>query len=227
MTGAVSPIALFARGLDTEALFLRRRDGTRHPLAISRWIAPADEIDDRVLVRAAGPVLDVGCGPGRHVLALARRGVPAIGVDVAPAAVDRARDRGAEVLLGSIFDPIPGAGRWRTALLLDGNVGIGGHPAALLARLGELLHPSGIVLCELEPPGSPSRRELVALEDGAGERSHWFVWAHVSTDDIASLARCGGYALSDIWTDGGRWFAQLVRVAPHVGARRAEQSEAT
>ena len=53
-------------------------------------------------------VLDVGCGPGRHVVTLARRGVLAVGADVAPAAVRHARARGGAVLLGSIFAPVTG-----------------------------------------------------------------------------------------------------------------------
>lgn len=47
---------------------------------------------------ALGPgarVLDVGCGPGRHALELARRGVEVTGVDVSEAFVDLAREAAA------------------------------------------------------------------------------------------------------------------------------------
>lgn len=37
-------------------------------------------------------VLDVGCGPGRHSLALARRGLDVVGVDLSPEFVELARD---------------------------------------------------------------------------------------------------------------------------------------
>ena len=83
----------------------------------------------------AGPVLDVGCGPGRLVLGLAQRGTVALGVDPAPAAVALARSRGAPVLQRSVFDPLPGQGRWRTVLLADGNIGIGGDPEPAAAPL--------------------------------------------------------------------------------------------
>ncbi len=56
--------------------------------------------------------------------------------------LDIARRHGVNVLERSIFDHVPGAGRWRTALLLDGNIGIGGDPVALLERLGDLLGTS-------------------------------------------------------------------------------------
>src|SRR5688500_15452734 len=35
----------------------------------------------------AGPVLDVGCGTGEHVLMAAARGLDAVGIDIAPTAI--------------------------------------------------------------------------------------------------------------------------------------------
>jgi hypothetical protein len=69
------------------------------------------------------------------------------------------RDRGARALLGSVFGPIPWSGRWQAALLLDGNIGIGGRPIALLKRVRELLSSTGIVICELKPPEAPTTCE--------------------------------------------------------------------
>ena len=124
----------------------RRPDGTTMALALNRWLGPPTAADAALLDRASAPVLDVGCGPGRHVLALARRGRLALGVDIAPAAVRVARLRGAPAIEASVFERIPGAGTWGSALLLDGNIGIGGAPDARLARLRELLRPDGEVL---------------------------------------------------------------------------------
>lgn len=204
-----SPAEVYAIALDGGRLFMLREDGRRLPAPVGSWLGPPGRADERVLKRAVGPVLDVGCGPGRHVLALARRGIKALGVDIAPAAVRHARGRGAEVMLGSVFAPVPGAGRWRTALLLDGNIGIGGKPLALLARLRTLLAPGGQILCELDPPGSVTGCELIALEDGRGTRSTWFGWAHVSLDGLAPLARAARLDLQDVWAEESRWFAAL------------------
>ena len=55
-----------------------------------RWLAPAGAVDARVLAGLRGPVLDVGCGPGRHVRALLERGVVALGIDVTPQLVETA-----------------------------------------------------------------------------------------------------------------------------------------
>jgi len=195
---------------DTRAtLRARRPDGTAIPLALERWLGPLTAADGAVLDRARAPVLDVGCGPGRHVLALARRGHLALGVDIAPAAVRLARRRGARVIEASVFARIPGTGTWGSALLLDGNIGIGGAPDALLARLRQLLRPAGEVLVELAPAGVGETREQIRLEvDGRHSRS--FAWAHVGADAIDAVARAAGFAVAEHWQDERRWFARLV-----------------
>lgn len=174
-------------------------------LDLGRWDRPACAADEALLDRAAGPVLDVGCGPGRHVRALARRGVLAVGVDVAPEAVRRARAHGTEILQRSVFDAaLPGAGRWRTVLLLDGSIGIGGAPVVLLRRVASLLAPGGVVLVEAEPPGTPTRTVRASVDDGPA-----FPWALVGDDDLTALAALAGLRVAERWTEGDRWFAAL------------------
>jgi SAM-dependent methyltransferase len=169
------------------------------PTALQRWLGPTTAVDERVLDRAEGPVLDVGCGPGRHVGSLARRGVLAVGVDVLPHAIRLARRRGALVLERSIFDHLPGAGEWGSALLLDGNIGIGGRPVPLLARVAALLRPRGAVIVELEPPG------------GGVRVVDWFDWARVAVDAVEELADDAGLTVEERWRDGERWFGMLRR----------------
>jgi SAM-dependent methyltransferase len=204
-----APAELYGAALGHRPLYVRTEDGRCTDLPLEQWLGPLGPVDAGVLDRAVGPVLDVGCGPGRHVLALARRGVLALGVDVTPAAVRCARACGAAVVLGSVFAPVPGIGHWRTALLLDGNIGIGGRPVVLLRRLSSLLRGDGRVLCELEAPGTPTRSELMALEDGDGARSDWFPWARVSVDAVTAVARVAAMEVEAIWEQDGRWFGQL------------------
>jgi SAM-dependent methyltransferase len=163
-----------------------------------------------VLACAVAPVLDVGCGPGRHVLALAQRGLVAMGVDASPAAVDLARSTGAPVLRRSVFARVPGAGRWRTALLLDGNIGIGGDPVALLRRLAGLLAPGGRALVEVEPPGTATRVLRARIERGH-ETGSWFRWAVVGADAVEDLGDLAGFDLLARWQGGERWFVHLAR----------------
>src|SRR6185437_3825825 len=46
--------------------------------------------DKSILDRCEGPTLDIGSGPGRLTVALAERGIPALGIDITPYAVDLA-----------------------------------------------------------------------------------------------------------------------------------------
>ena len=189
---------------------LRTRDGDVLHLAVDRWLSVPAGGEQELLARSVGPVLDIGCGPGRHVVALGRRGVMALGVDIAPAAVHLARSRGALVLERSVFERVPGAGRWATALLVDGNVGIGGDPKSLLGRVATLLRAGGTALVEVGGPDTTTAVFDVRVEQGtlAGP---WFAWAVVGADHIHDLARGTGLQTSAVWTEEGRWFVALDR----------------
>src|ERR1039457_4814934 len=141
---------------------IEHTDGSRKPLSVDGWLheSPGDE---SIIDRCEGPTLDIGSGPGRLTVALNERGIPALGIDITPYAVDLARSSGALVMLRDVFDRVPGTGRWTTVLLADGNIGIGGGPAALLGRVAELLAPHGHAIVELGPPGPPLGRAPAAL----------------------------------------------------------------
>jgi len=196
---------------------VRYQDGRTLPLDVERWHGPARGADQSLLIRATGPALDIGCGPGRLVAALTARGIRTLGIDIAPTAVGLTRQAGGTALQLSVFDEIPHAGSWNAAVLADGNIGIGGDPLRLLLRVAELLSPAGQVLVELDPPRSGASSELVRLEDGAGNVGGWFRWAHVAADAIRPLAAAAGLRVVEEWTAPdqptpvSRWFAALVR----------------
>lgn len=184
------------------------------PLDVERFCAAPDAADTAVLHRCQGPVLDVGCGPGRLVAALAAMGIPALGVDVSPAAVARTRRHGGTALRRSVFDRLPREGRWTTALLMDGNVGIGGDPTALLARLRDLIRPGGRLLAEAAPQ-DVDERLVVRVEDGDGRHGRPFPWARVGTAALLRAADATGWLSTGSWTTDGRAFLELSR--PHTG----------
>jgi SAM-dependent methyltransferase len=186
---------------------IEHADGSRIPLAVEGWLH-ATPGDKSILDRCEGPTLDIGSGPGRLTVALAERGIPALGIDITPYAVGLARSSGALVMLRDVFDRVPGTGRWGTVLLADGNIGIGGDPAALLRRVGELLAPNGRALVELDPPGRPLRREQVRLCH-AGSASAWFPWAYVGADHITEVAEDAGLGEVETWSVDNRWFASI------------------
>jgi len=213
---ASSPAELLGRAFDARtaqrAIRMRWSDGTTTPVRTGRWLAPAGPDELELLAGVTGPVLDVGCGPGRHVVALNERRVAALGIDVLAAAVRAGRRRGAAVEQRSVFDPGLQRGRWATALLLDGNVGIGGDPVALLRRVGELLRPGGHALVELEPPGVGLRTQVGRLETPAGSSAP-FAWGRVGADGAHELAAAAGFAVDAPWERRGRWFARFAKPA--------------
>lgn len=211
---SVAPVDLYDEALaaavdDPDAgLSLRYADGRLLPLDVSRWRGPIDNADAELLGRCSYPALDVGCGPGRLVAALTGAGGLALGVDVAESAVHLARVAGARVVRRSVFEPLPYEGAWRSVLLADGNIGIGGDPTRLLRRCADLLAPDGQVLVELEAPGATSEAVTVRLE-ASDEHSEWFRWAHVAADTVDVPAAAAGLRIVDRWMLGARWFACL------------------
>ncbi|MFI5617995.1 class I SAM-dependent methyltransferase [Streptomyces sp. NPDC051567] len=184
-------------------------EGWSFPLDLERWCARADAADRAVLRRCTAPVLDIGCGAGRLVEALARRGSTVLGIDVCPSAVAATVRRGGAALRRSVFDPLPDEGRWGTALLIDGNIGIGGDPRRLLSRIRELVHDQGLLLVEAAP-GEVDQRRRVRIHAGHRPVSAVFPWATVGATAVGRHARASGWTVAERWaTAGGRHFVTL------------------
>lgn len=230
MTGANTTAVPWYSDLYGEALhagrgplFLRRPDGWLLPLEVERWCAGADPTDMSVLRRCEGAVLDIGCGPGRLVAALCGLGLPALGIDTAPAAIARTRRVGGSALQRSVFEPVPGEGRWQSALLLDGNIGIGGDAAALLARTGELLTPGGLLLAETAS-ADVAETVRVRLCDGNGGRGPAFWWARLGRPALRRYARDAGWTVVEQWRSYDRSFVCLRSPASRRSARGSSTS---
>jgi SAM-dependent methyltransferase len=206
-------------GVYSEALASGRRlrlhhdDGHVQEYDVGRWTRDADPVDLRMLKRCVGPTLDLGCGPGRLVAALAQRGLPALGVDISVRAVEMTRRRGAAAIVRDLFAPLPGEGRWEVAVVADGNVGIGGDPGRLLRRMRELLRPNGIALVEVSPSDVDRRgRARLLAVDGSPSRS--FAWADIGLPALRREAVETGWSVQESWEDDGRRFATLVPMEP-------------
>lgn len=204
MIGSLFDVAL-ATGGEIE---VEDAEGQRAPLPVATWTARPSGADAGLLDRCRGATLDIGCGPGRFVAALGERGVPALGIDVTPSAVSRTRSRGGTALQRDVFGPLPGDGRWQTALLADGNLGIGGDPVALLRRVCELLGHRGRIIAEVAAPGVERKSVWAALEV-AGTRSRPFRWSVVGVDDIDSVAAHAGLFVTATHRHGARWSVVL------------------
>ncbi|MBA3781151.1 MAG: methyltransferase domain-containing protein [Nocardioides sp.] len=199
---------VFALALRGEQTHVVRVGDEPVALPVGEWTQPADVNDHRMLDLCIGPTLDVGCGPGRMTAELAKRGHVVLGIDVVHEAVGQTRERGGAAMLRDVFDELPGEGRWESALLADGNVGIGGDPVALLHRLSKVIDPRGRVVVEVARPGVLASTHWAALQTGE-QRSRPFKWSVVGVDSIEATAAEAGLAVASVERIGERWVAVL------------------
>ena len=188
-----------------------RADGQAKLLSAHRWTGPASPDDDALFVdQCTGATLDVGCGPGRLTVALTRRGITALGLDVSGEAVRLTRERGGAALHQDVFDELPAPSAWQHVLLADGNIGLGGDPVRLLRHLAPSLSTIGTMLVELAGPGVSEGREQVRLRV-AGQATEPFAWATLGTDDIDRTCAQAGLVVHRLSTRRGRHVATLGR----------------
>lgn len=129
-------------------------------------------------ITAGARVLDIGCGPGRHAIELARRGYPVVGIDPSPAMIAAARRRAAQAGVAPEFIEVAGedftAGElFDAALCLFTTLGQIRNEAdnrQLIARAAQALRPGGVFAVEV-PQRAVAVRSLKTGEHfGAGER---------------------------------------------------------
>ncbi|MFD4428658.1 SAM-dependent methyltransferase [Nocardia sp. NPDC058497] len=211
-------IALFDQALAGADCWVRSTNGSRRPLPTRRWLGVSDvaadrHVDTALMCCCDGPTIDLGCGPGRLVAGLVRRGVVALGVDISPMAIAVSRFRGAPALRRDVFGPLPGSGRWAYAIVADGNLGIGGDPVRMLANVESLLARDGIAIVEFSAPGTGMLADTIRLETrtSVGE---WFPWARVGIELADPIATSAGLRVLTTANVSGRYIAWLRPAAP-------------
>ena len=211
-SGGAEPYAEALRRNDAVTLLLRDDDlgaASHSTMDVARWNAGADDADLTLLRSVTGPVLDIGCGPGRMVRAALDLGLEVLGVDVSPTAIEIASEARLPVLERSVFDALPDEGEWQTALLVDGNIGIGGDVRAMLSRCRELLTATGEIVVELHPDADRNNTYTGTLVDARGGESGVFPWAEIGLTPMTLLAADMGLTLLQSWMLDGRTFCRL------------------
>lgn len=131
------------------------------------------------------PVLDCGCGTGEQALMLAERGLEAVGVDIAPAAIARAKKKAAERSLAAEFvvgDALRLEALGRTfATVIDSGTFHTFNDAdrvRYVASLGTILEPGGLLflLCFSDrTPGDLGPRRVSQAELREAFATGWLV----------------------------------------------------
>ena len=167
-------------------------------------------------------VLDVGCGPGRHSLALARRGVEVVGVDLSPEFVDLAAAAAGHEALPARFEvldvrALAYEGDFDAAICLcQGGFGLlgGRDEVAVFGRIVAAVRPGGALavsafhapfaLRHLEPGESFDAatgvlHEVATLRNEAGEDRPFDLWTTCfTTRELALLAGIHGVEIDGI-----------------------------
>lgn len=120
----------------------------------SRVLVTNQAIVDAVLARSPRSVLDVGCGEGWLVRALAARGITALGVDVVPELVEQARRGGAGEFRVASYEAISAGELDVSVDVVVANFSLIGRESvdALIGRTPSLLIPSGALIIQTLHP---------------------------------------------------------------------------
>jgi len=214
MTIALDAVSAYDLAFSGRTTHVVDHVGHTEPFDVTTWSAEPDWVDRELFIDPCDDAtIDIGCGPGRLVGALAARHMPSMGIDVSREAVRQTRVRGALALRRDVFSTIPGEGSWAYALLADGNLGIGGDPVRLLARLADVLAPGGQVIAEVADHGAGLVRERRQFRVD-GRLSAHFDWAVVGLDAIGQVAADAGMRVVATNSVGGRHTATMVRDVP-------------
>lgn len=167
-------------------------------------------------------ILDVGCGPGRHALALARRGMQVTGIDLSEDFVELARAVANSEQLSARFDVLDVRDlscdrEFDAAICLcQGGFGLlGGHDdAAIIERIARAVRPGGRVAVSafhayfavrfLEAgdtfdPATGVNHEQAIVRNDAGQEQEFDLWTTCFTArELDLLARRTGLDVQSI-----------------------------
>jgi len=169
-------------------------------------------------------ILDVGCGPGRHALALARRGISALGVDASDDFIGLAHDAARAEALDAAFAvldvrDLAVVEQYDAAICLcQGGFGLlgGRDEVDVFARIVRAVRPAGYVAVsafhapfalrhleagETYDPATGVLHERARLRDQGGEEREFDLWTTCFTArELILLA--GSTGLRDIEVHG-------------------------
>lgn len=195
---------------------IERDDGMIEAHDASRYFAePQDwsELERWGWEQAAGRILDVGCGGGRHAVPWLALGREVVGLEPSPEAVRVSRERGVEAVIGSVPTLPEGLGVFDTIALFGNNLGLLGGPAQapeVLAALASVARPGARLIGKgmdpVEGGGAHAEYHAWNLRRGRARgqlrirvrdratTTPWFDYWLASPDEIAAVVA------ESVWT---------------------------
>jgi len=208
-------------GREVKQLILEADDGTSTPAMEPAWFfQTSDEWypwEKKALETLKGPGLDLGCGAGRASLYLQEKGLEVTALDKSPNAVEVCRRRGIrDVRLGDLRNP-PLDERWRSILMLCGNLGLAGgwkESRQLLSRLANISTEDAVLIGDTIDPtitDDPEEIEYQRRQIEAGRYigqvrlrlrygevlSLWWEQSNFAIRDIPSLVEGTGWSIQE------------------------------
>src|SRR5205085_6483562 len=171
-------------------------------------------------LEAGHRVLDVGCGPGRHAHALARRGIEVVGVDVAPRFVELARAGAPPDATFECLDArrLPYDAEFDAAVsLCQGAFGlVPGEDADVIAGIARVLRPGGRLAVsafssyfavrfleegETFDADAGVNHEIARVRDEDGAEAAFDLWTTCFTPrELRLIAAAAGLAVDNVWS---------------------------
>ena len=169
---------------------------------------------DALALERGARVLDVGCGPGRHALALARRGIEVVGIDHSPDFVRLAADAAGAEALPARFEQLDVrelgfAAEFDAVLCLcQGGFGLlgGRDEQEAFGRIARALRPGGVLALsafsavfavrhlesgETFDPATGVLHETATIRDPDGREESFGLWTTCFTARELELLAAG------------------------------------
>jgi 2-polyprenyl-3-methyl-5-hydroxy-6-metoxy-1,4-benzoquinol methylase len=222
----------FHNGDASVRIAIHRDDGVATPVPIAIFFRSEEQfspLENTALDLCRGSVLDIGAGTGCHTLALRKRGLRVLPIDISPQSVEVMSARGiADARRIDVFE-LRGE-RFDTLLMLMHGIGMVETLPGLdrfLARARGLLAPGGrLVFDSLDVRRTADPRHLAYQEanrkagryfgeirmqfEYKGEKGPLFGWLHVDAETLAERAGNAGWKCRVTHQqEDGNYLAQL------------------